>query len=91
MCVFQTEHFISLYWADGACSASPDQYRVDRAQFASLYRLLVPWQCGSHTDIMAQRTFSLLDQDGQNHMTFGQFARWMGVCVCVIQSPTHIV
>ncbi|GAA6071024.1 TBC1 domain family member 8 isoform X1, partial [Tachysurus ichikawai] len=75
--LFKTEHFINLYWGDGVCSASPEQYQVDRAQFKSLYVLLVPWQCGSHTDTVAQRTFNLLDQEGLNHITFSQFACWI--------------
>ncbi|KAB5576680.1 hypothetical protein PHYPO_G00200480 [Pangasianodon hypophthalmus] len=80
--LFKTEHFINLYWGDGVCSASLEQYQLDRAQFKSLYQLLMPWQCGSHTDTMAQRTFNLLDQDGQNHITFSQFARWIDTLYC---------
>ncbi|XP_058249476.1 TBC1 domain family member 8 isoform X2 [Hemibagrus wyckioides] len=80
--LFKTEHFINLYWADAVCSASPEQYQVDRAQFKSLYQLLMPWPCGSHTDILAQRTFNLLDQDGRNHITFNQFARWIDILYC---------
>ncbi|KAK2850499.1 hypothetical protein Q7C36_009282 [Tachysurus vachellii] len=80
--LFKTEHFINLYWGDGVCSSSPEQYQVDRAQFKSLYVLLVPWQCGSHTDTVAQRTFNLLDQEGRNHITFSQFARWIDILYC---------
>ncbi|KAM9486247.1 TBC1 domain family member 8 [Clarias gariepinus] len=80
--LFKTEHFISLYWGDGVCSASPEQYQLDRAQFKSLYELLMPWQSGTHTDTMAQRTFNLLDHEGQNHITFNQFARWIDTLYC---------
>lgn len=83
LCVFQTEHFINLYWGDEACSGPDVKYQVDRVQFKSLYQLLMPWQCGSHTDTLAQRTFNLLDHDGQNRITFSQFAQWIGVCITV--------
>ncbi|CAB1347141.1 unnamed protein product [Coregonus sp. 'balchen'] len=51
--LFKTEHFINLYWGDGSATVAlqhhdpgqpyVEQYRVDRAQFKSLYMLLVPW------------------------------------------------
>ncbi|XP_072542784.1 TBC1 domain family member 8 [Salminus brasiliensis] len=90
--LFKTEHFISLYWGDGVCSTPPEQraagrgytesYHVDRAQFKSLYLLLTPWPCGSHTDTMAQRTFALLDQNRQNRISFTQFAQWLDTLYC---------
>ncbi|XP_062861835.1 TBC1 domain family member 8 [Trichomycterus rosablanca] len=80
--LFKTEHFVNLYWGDEACSAPTVKYQVDRAQFKSLYQLLMPWQCGSHADTMAQRTFNLLDQDGQNRITFSQFAQWIDTLYC---------
>ncbi|XP_076858140.1 TBC1 domain family member 8 isoform X2 [Brachyhypopomus gauderio] len=82
-----TEHFISLYWGEVVCPALTlpqvrsraciEQYHVDCAQFKSLYQLLAPWQSGSHTDTVAQRTFFLLDEDGDNHVSFTQFAKWL--------------
>lgn len=75
--LFQTEHLMKMYWGDSVCSAASEQYQVDQAQFKSLYQMFMPWQCGSHTDTMAQRTFNLLDQDGQNYITFSQFAHWI--------------
>lgn len=90
----QTEHFISLYWGDSSSAAAAEaaawsytgrsylerQYRLDRPQFKSLYGLLVPWPGGSnqHTDTVANRTFTLLDQDRDNLVTFGEFAGWLG-------------
>uniref|UniRef100_A0A4W4ENV4 Rab-GAP TBC domain-containing protein n=1 Tax=Electrophorus electricus TaxID=8005 RepID=A0A4W4ENV4_ELEEL len=82
-----TEHFISLYWGDVVCPAPvvprvrsracPEQYHVDRAQFKSLYQLLAPWHCGPHTDTVAQRTFYLLNEDGDSHVSFTKFAQWI--------------
>lgn len=56
------------------------QYRLDRPQFKSLYGLLAPWPGGSnqHTDTLANRTFTLLDQDRDNMVTFREFAGWLG-------------
>uniref|UniRef100_A0AAR2J2H8 Rab-GAP TBC domain-containing protein n=1 Tax=Pygocentrus nattereri TaxID=42514 RepID=A0AAR2J2H8_PYGNA len=85
--LFKTEHFISLYWGDGVRTPPEpravsrgytESYHVDCAQFKSLYALLAPWPCGSHTDTVAQRTFTLLDQNRQNRISFTQFARWLG-------------
>ncbi|XP_035378583.1 TBC1 domain family member 8 isoform X2 [Electrophorus electricus] len=85
--LFKTEHFISLYWGDVVCPAPvvprvrsracPEQYHVDRAQFKSLYQLLAPWHCGPHTDTVAQRTFYLLNEDGDSHVSFTKFAQWI--------------
>uniref|UniRef100_A0AAR2J7G7 Rab-GAP TBC domain-containing protein n=1 Tax=Pygocentrus nattereri TaxID=42514 RepID=A0AAR2J7G7_PYGNA len=89
--VFQTEHFISLYWGDGVRTPPEpravsrgytESYHVDCAQFKSLYALLAPWPCGSHTDTVAQRTFTLLDQNRQNRISFTQFARWLDTLYC---------
>lgn len=86
--LFKTEHFINLYWGDGAgCSSVPvssstDRYFVDRAQFKSLYELLTPWLCGTHTDTVAQRTFTLLDQDQDNQINFSEFTRWIDIVYC---------
>lgn len=87
--LFKTEHFISLYWGDGVCSSAPpakggctERYFVDRAQFKSLYELLAPWVCGTHTDTVAQRTFTLLDQDRDNLLNFSQFVQMLDVLYC---------
>ncbi|XP_035605504.2 TBC1 domain family member 8-like isoform X1 [Oncorhynchus keta] len=85
--LFKTEHFINLYWGDGGTTLAlqhhdpgrpyVEQYRVDRVQFKSLYMLLVPWLCGFHTDTVAHRTFTLLDQDRDSLITFREFAGWL--------------
>ncbi|XP_056145039.1 TBC1 domain family member 8 [Lampris incognitus] len=88
--LFKTEHFINLYWGDGGTVQHHDpgrpyleQYRVDRAQFKSLYVLLTPWLCGAiHTDTVANRTFTLLDQDRDNLITFREFACWLDTFYC---------
>lgn len=89
--LFKTEHFISLYWGDGVCSSasvspamgvSGERYFVDRAQFKSLFELLTPWICGTHTDTVAQRTFTLLDQDRDNLLNFSQFVQMLDVLYC---------
>uniref|UniRef100_A0A8C8DAE7 Rab-GAP TBC domain-containing protein n=1 Tax=Oncorhynchus tshawytscha TaxID=74940 RepID=A0A8C8DAE7_ONCTS len=90
--LFKTEHFINLYWGDGSTTVAlqhhdpgqpyVEQYRVDRAQFKSLYVLLVPWLCGLHTDTVAHRTFTLLDQDRDLLITFRKFAGWLDTLYC---------
>ncbi|XP_016895381.2 TBC1 domain family member 8 [Cynoglossus semilaevis] len=93
--LFKTEHFISLYWGDSSSAAAAEaaawshttsgrsfierQYRLDRAQFKSLYGLLVPWpgDLTQHNDTVANRTFTLLDQDHDNLVTFREFAGWL--------------
>lgn len=94
--LLQTENFISLYWGDrssaaaaeaaswhhgvSGCSYLERQFRLDRAQFKSLYGLLAPWPGVSiqHADTLANRTFTLLDQEHHNLVTFGDFASWLG-------------
>ncbi|XP_035533054.1 LOW QUALITY PROTEIN: TBC1 domain family member 8 [Morone saxatilis] len=60
------------------------QYRLDRPQFKSLFGLLVPWPGGpnQHTDTLANRTFTLLDQDCSNLVTFKEFAFWLDTLYC---------
>uniref|UniRef100_A0A673H8T6 Rab-GAP TBC domain-containing protein n=1 Tax=Sinocyclocheilus rhinocerous TaxID=307959 RepID=A0A673H8T6_9TELE len=99
-----TEHFVSLYWGDGvsSSSASPappaaaagsaEHYVVDRAQFKSLYELLTPWSCGTHTDTVAQRAFTLLDQDRDGLVTFSHFTQMLGTHASdITHTHTHTV
>ncbi|XP_031734933.1 TBC1 domain family member 8 [Anarrhichthys ocellatus] len=60
------------------------QYRLDRPQFKSLYGLLVPWPGDSnqHADTLANRTFTLLDQDCDSLVTFREFAGWLDTLYC---------
>lgn len=66
--------------AGSGCSYLERQYRLDRPQFKSLYGLLAPWPGGSnqHADTLANRTFTLLDHDRNNLVTFREFACWLG-------------
>ncbi|KAG7463614.1 hypothetical protein MATL_G00178590 [Megalops atlanticus] len=89
--LFKTEYFINLYWGAGAGGSLKhhdpslpyvEQYRVDRAQFKSLYQLLAPWLCRVHTDNVANRTFNLLDQDQVSLINFRQFAGWLDTLYC---------
>ncbi|KAJ8247207.1 hypothetical protein GJAV_G00259960 [Gymnothorax javanicus] len=93
--LFKTEYFINLYWGEEAGGGRggtlrhhdpsrpyTEQYRLDRAQFKSLYRLLAPWLCGLHTDVVADRTFSLLDQSHESFISFKQFAGWLDTLYC---------
>ncbi|XP_040056582.2 TBC1 domain family member 8 isoform X2 [Gasterosteus aculeatus] len=60
------------------------QYRLDRPQFKSLYGLLAPWpgDAHQHVDTLANRTFTLLDQDGDNLVTFREFTGWLDTLYC---------
>ncbi|XP_076603786.1 TBC1 domain family member 8 [Chaetodon auriga] len=71
-------------YGDSGCSYVERQYRLDRPQFKSLYGLLTPWPGGStqHADTLANRTFTLLDQDRNNLVTFREFAGWLDTLYC---------
>ncbi|XP_033842942.1 TBC1 domain family member 8 [Periophthalmus magnuspinnatus] len=98
--LFKTEHLVSLYWGDSSSVAAAEaaswrqtdsgrsfterQYRLDRAQFKSLYCLLVPWPGNSeqHSDTLGNRTFTLLSQDTDSLVTFKDFATWLDTLYC---------
>ncbi|XP_019736127.1 TBC1 domain family member 8 isoform X1 [Hippocampus comes] len=96
--LFKTEHFISLYWGDISAVAAAEaaswrrgvsylerQYRLDLPQFKSLYGLLAPWPAGGcqrHSDTLAHRTFTLLDSDRHNLLSFRDFALWLDTLYC---------
>lgn len=67
-------------YGDSGRSYMERQYRLDRPQFKSLYGLLAPWPGGNnqHADTLANRTFTLLDQDCDTLVTFKEFAGWLG-------------
>ncbi|XP_044071734.1 TBC1 domain family member 8 isoform X2 [Siniperca chuatsi] len=71
-------------YGDSGHSYIERQYRLDRPQFKSLYGLLAPWPGSSnqHADTMANRTFTLLDQDRDNLVTFREFAGWLDTLYC---------
>ncbi|KAK2840125.1 hypothetical protein Q5P01_013865 [Channa striata] len=72
------------HYRDSSRSFVERQYRLDRPQFKSLYGLLVLWPGDSnqHSDTVANRTFTLLDQDCDNLVTFREFAGWLGTLYC---------
>lgn len=98
--LFKTEHLISLYWGDSSSVAAAEasswrqtdsgrsfterQYRLDRAQFKSLYCLLLPWSvsCEQHTDTLGNRTFTLLSHDQDCLVSFKDFAAWLDTLYC---------
>ncbi|XP_072300071.1 TBC1 domain family member 8 [Eucyclogobius newberryi] len=98
--LFKTEHLISLYWGDSSSVAAAAaaswrqtdsgrsfterQYRLDRAQFKSLFCLLVPWpvNCEQHSDTLGNRTFTLLSQDKDGLVSFREFASWLDTFYC---------
>lgn len=69
---------------DSGRSSMERHYRLDRPQFKSLYGLLSPWPGGSnqHADTLANRTFTLLDQERHNLVTFREFAGWLDTLYC---------
>uniref|UniRef100_A0A1A7XAR1 TBC1 domain family member 8B n=2 Tax=Iconisemion striatum TaxID=60296 RepID=A0A1A7XAR1_9TELE len=71
-------------YSDSGRSFVERQYRLDRPQFKSLYGLLAPWPAVSnqHTDTLANRTFTLLDQDHDNLVTFKEFTSWLDTLFC---------
>ncbi|KAF2986388.1 hypothetical protein EK904_003652 [Melospiza melodia maxima] len=85
--LFKREHLLRCYWAGG--SAVPErhdpsrpyaeQYRIDAQQFAGLFRLLSPWTCGEHTELLAHRTFRLLDDNMDQLIEFKALASCLDV------------
>ncbi|XP_041940213.1 TBC1 domain family member 8 [Alosa sapidissima] len=80
----KTEHLISVYWGDGVCVSGvcSEGYQLDLPQFKSVYSALSPWQEGAHTDTVARRTFTLLDQNQRNLLTFTQITHWLDMLYC---------
>ncbi|KAJ7425298.1 hypothetical protein WISP_24241 [Willisornis vidua] len=85
--LFKREHLIRCYWemtspvAERHDPSRPyaEQYRIDAQQFANLYRLVSPWTCGEHTDVLAQRTFRLLDENMDQLIEFKGLASCLDV------------
>ncbi|TRZ02369.1 hypothetical protein DNTS_019011 [Danionella cerebrum] len=59
--------------------AAAERYSVDRVRFKSLFELLTPWRCGTQTDTLAQRMFTLLDEDCDSLVSFSQFVKMIDV------------
>ncbi|OXB54044.1 hypothetical protein ASZ78_007971 [Callipepla squamata] len=85
--LFKREHLIRCYWdAAGPATERHDpsrpyaeQYRIDAQQFTNLYKLVSPWTCGEHTDILAERTFRLLDENMDHLIEFKGLASCLDV------------
>jgi hypothetical protein len=81
---------MSCYWEQPRPVASrhdpsrpyAEQYRVDGRQFAHLFQLVSPWTCGSHTEILAERTFRLLDDNMDQLLEFKAFVTCLGMTQC---------
>uniref|UniRef100_A0A8C0ZMM4 TBC1 domain family member 9 n=1 Tax=Castor canadensis TaxID=51338 RepID=A0A8C0ZMM4_CASCN len=84
---FKREHMMSCYWEQPRPVASrhdpsrpyAEQYRVDGRQFAHLFQLVSPWTCGSHTEILAERTFRLLDDNMDQLLEFKAFVTCLDI------------
>ncbi|XP_062934180.1 TBC1 domain family member 8 isoform X2 [Cynocephalus volans] len=85
--LFKREHLLSCYW-EPPCPLSPrhdpgrpyaEQYRIDGRQFARLFQLVSPWTCGAHTDILAERTFRLLDDNMDQLIEFRAFVSCLDI------------
>ncbi|XP_051840700.1 TBC1 domain family member 8 isoform X1 [Antechinus flavipes] len=80
--LFKREHMISCYWEQTSPAFQhhdpnrpyAEQYLIDAQQFTNLYKLVSPWTCGAHTEILAERTFRLLDENMDNLIAFKGFA-----------------
>ncbi|XP_053520657.1 TBC1 domain family member 8 isoform X2 [Artibeus jamaicensis] len=79
--LFKREYMMSCYWEQSRPMASrhdpsrpyAEQYRIDTRQFAQLFHLVSPWTCGTHTEILAERTFRLLDNNMDHLIEFRAF------------------
>ncbi|XP_047378005.1 TBC1 domain family member 8 isoform X2 [Sciurus carolinensis] len=79
--LFKREHLMSCYWEPPRPAAPrhdpsrpyAEQYRIDARQFAHLFQLVSPWTCGAHTEILAERTFRLLDENADQLLEFKAF------------------
>ncbi|KAK7828464.1 hypothetical protein U0070_008973 [Myodes glareolus] len=79
--LFKRAHMMSCYWEHprpmplrhDPSRPYAEQYRIDARQFAHLFQLVSPWTCGVHTEILAERTFRLLDDNMDQLMEFKAF------------------
>ncbi|XP_042189810.1 TBC1 domain family member 8 isoform X2 [Callorhinchus milii] len=80
--LFKREHLLSCYLGEyGTTALNHDpslpyleQYRINSFQFHSLFSLLNPWMWGTHTDVLAQRTFRVLDENSDSLIDFRELA-----------------
>uniref|UniRef100_A0A4W3JSX3 TBC1 domain family member 8B n=1 Tax=Callorhinchus milii TaxID=7868 RepID=A0A4W3JSX3_CALMI len=84
--LFKREHLLSCYLGEyGTTALNHDpslpyleQYRINSFQFHSLFSLLNPWMWGTHTDVLAQRTFRVLDENSDSLIDFRELASGLG-------------
>uniref|UniRef100_A0A9L0RYR2 TBC1 domain family member 8 n=1 Tax=Equus caballus TaxID=9796 RepID=A0A9L0RYR2_HORSE len=85
--LFKREHMMSCYWEQPRPVAPrhdpsrpyAEQYRIDARQFAHLFQLVSPWTCGAHTEILAERTFRLLDDNMDHLIEFKAFVSCLDI------------
>ncbi|XP_078514155.1 TBC1 domain family member 8 isoform X1 [Lissotriton helveticus] len=79
--LFKREHLISCYWGGAASIIQrhdpsrpyAEQYRIDLQQFTNLFKLVSPWTCTGHTEVLAERAFRLLDDNMDGFIEFKGF------------------
>ncbi|XP_063314461.1 TBC1 domain family member 8 isoform X1 [Pelobates fuscus] len=80
--LFKREYLISCYWERTSPSIErhdpsrpyAEQYKIDNQQFMNLFRLMSPWTCSAHTEVLTGRMFRLLDENLDNLIEFRSFA-----------------
>ncbi|KAF5926210.1 hypothetical protein HPG69_011337 [Diceros bicornis minor] len=85
--LFKREHMMSCYWEQprpvtprhDPSRPYAEQYRIDARQFAHLFQLVSPWTCGAHTEILAERTFRLLDDNMDHLIEFKAFVSCLDI------------
>ncbi|XP_058040812.1 TBC1 domain family member 8 isoform X2 [Ahaetulla prasina] len=86
--LFKKEHLISCYWEWNSAVVIQrhdpnrpyaEQYRIDSQQFTNLLKLVSPWICGEHTQVLAERTFRLLDENMDHLIEFKAFVSCLDI------------
>ncbi|XP_063161026.1 TBC1 domain family member 8 isoform X2 [Candoia aspera] len=86
--LFKKQHLISCYWEWNSAvviqrhdPSRPyaEQYRIDSQQFTNLYKLVSPWTCGEHIQVLAERTFRLLDENMDHLIEFKAFVSCLDI------------
>ncbi|XP_067842324.1 TBC1 domain family member 8 isoform X2 [Heptranchias perlo] len=85
--LFKREHLLSCYWGGNGSAAlhhDPslpylEQYRINSFQFNNLFCLLSPWTWGALSDILAQRTFRVLDENADSLIDFKELVSCLDI------------
>ncbi|XP_070607114.1 TBC1 domain family member 8 isoform X2 [Erythrolamprus reginae] len=86
--LFKKEHLISCYWEWNSTvviqrhdPSRPyaEQYRIDSQQFTNLLKLVSPWICGEHTQVLTERIFRLLDDNKDHLIEFKAFVSCLDI------------